>query len=69
MGRRVLVEDHLVTVSLGEKELKDCALIPYLERTFSYDGRYKVGIIWHTMQRIGDGGQSITSPSGRRKSK
>ena len=63
---RVLVDGGLVTVSLGENELRDCPIIPYPERTFSYDSRNKVGMIWRTMQRIGDGGQPVPSPSRRR---
>ena len=62
---RVLVEGGLVTVSIGENELRDCPLIPYRERSFSYDSRNKVGMIWRTMQRIGDGGQLAPSPSRR----
>jgi hypothetical protein len=61
----VLVDGGLVTVSIGENELRDCPIIPYLERTFSYDSRNKVGMIWRTMQRIGDGVQSAPSPSRR----
>jgi hypothetical protein len=63
---RVLVDGGLVTVSLGENELRDCPIIPYRERTFSYDSRNKVGMIWRTMQRIGDSGQPVPSPSRRR---
>jgi hypothetical protein len=63
---RVLVDRGLVTVSVGENELRDCPIIPYRERTFSYDSRNKVGMIWRTMQRIGDSGQSAPSLFCRR---
>jgi hypothetical protein len=63
---RVLVDGRLVTVSIGENELMNRPIIPYLERTFSYDSRNKVGMIWRTMQRIGDSGQPVPSPSRRR---
>lgn len=63
---RVLADGRLVTVSLGENDLADCAVIPYRQRTFSYDSRSKMGMIWRTMQRIGDSGQPVPSPSRRR---
>ena len=46
----------LLTVSIGENELRDCPIVPYPERTFSYDSRNHVGMIWRTMKRIGDAG-------------
>lgn len=61
----VLVDGGLVTVSIGENELRGCPIIPYLERSFSYDSRNKVGMIWRTMRRIGDGFRSAPSPSRR----
>jgi len=51
---RVLVDGGLLTVSIDENELRECPTVPYRERTFSYDGRTKVGMIWRTMKRIGD---------------
>jgi hypothetical protein len=53
---RVLVDGGLLTVSIGETELRACPTIPYAERTFSYDSRNHVGMIWRTMKRIGDAG-------------
>ena len=50
---RVVMDGGLITVSIDEKELRDCPTIPYM-RTFSYDSRNKQGIIWRTMKRISD---------------
>jgi hypothetical protein len=62
---RVLVDSGLLTVSIDENELRDCPTIPYRERTFSYDSRNNVGMIWRTMKRIGDAGQAVLSQSHR----
>ena len=51
---RVVMDGGLITVSIDEKELRDCPTIPYMQRTFSYDSRNKQGIIWRTMKRISD---------------
>lgn len=51
---KVVVDGRLITVSIDEKELRDCPTIPYLQRTFSYDSRNKQGMIWRTMKRISE---------------
>ena len=51
---RVLVNGKLLTLVLDEDELRGCPAVPYRERTFSYDGRNKHGMIWRTMTRITD---------------
>jgi hypothetical protein len=51
---RVVMDGGLITVSIDEKELRDCPTIPYMHRIFSYDSRNKQGIIWRTMKRISD---------------
>jgi hypothetical protein len=51
---RVLVDGGLATVSIDEAELRECLAIPYRERTFSYDIRHKVGMVWRTMKKIED---------------
>jgi hypothetical protein len=51
---RVLVNGGLVTVSVDENELRGCPAIPYRERTFSYDSRNRLGMVWRTMKRIRD---------------
>jgi hypothetical protein len=51
---RVLVDGGLLTVFIDEEELRDCPVVPYLERTFSYDSRNRQGMIWRTMKRIED---------------
>jgi hypothetical protein len=51
---RVLVDGGLITVSIDDDELRNCPMIPYQERTFSYDRRNRQGMIWRTMKRIKD---------------
>ena len=51
---RVVMDGGLITVSIDESELRNCPTITYVQRTFSYDSRNKLGIIWRTMKRISD---------------
>jgi hypothetical protein len=51
---RVLVDGGLITVSIDETELRGCPMIPYQQRTFSYDSRNTQGMIWRTMKRLQD---------------
>ena len=49
---RVLVDGVLTTMSLDTNELRNCPTIPYRERTFSYDSRTDLGLIWRTMKTV-----------------
>jgi hypothetical protein len=51
---RVVLDGCLITLSIDENELRNCPTIPYTQRTFSYDSRNKLGIVWRTMKRISD---------------
>lgn len=49
---KVLVNGVLVALSLDTNQLRSCPMIPYRQRTFSYDSRNDLGLIWRTMKRI-----------------